>query len=289
MEGIFLLKTVCIKTNNKKISDYLLKELEYFEMENTYISCYKFKHYINVIVNYSGKNQEQFLSRISTLLAYLIIDIYEPKIIANLINSNYFYFSKEEKKQIYNLCLTNVDFSTSIKIVNIISKEFFKHFAENKYVILEGFVSFKLKEYIKQLDSIVDMCVNKFVIDREYNEFISILKSYIMSSPPNTKLVHLIYKEHTAILLDSSNKVIKYNENIIPQKYLSDITFSANDFALNSLLTILPEKLYIHIIDEEDDFISTLKSIFDSKCYICKDCDICNVYRTKKVHISKKM
>lgn len=284
-----MLKTVCIKTNNKSITDYLQKELEYFELENTYVSCYKFKHYTNVIINYAGKKQEHFLNKISTLLAYLIIDTCEPKLIENLINTNYFYFSKEEKKQIFNLCLTNIDFSTSIKIVNIISKEFFKHFSENKYVILEGFLNFKLKEYIKQLDSIVDMCVNKFVIDREYKEFIGILKSYITTSLPNVETVHLIYKDHTSILLDASHNQIKYNEKIISEKYLSDISFSANDFALNSLLTLLPEKLYIHIIDEEDDFISTLKTIFDSKCCICKECDICNIYRTKKVNVSKKI
>ncbi len=34
------------------------------------------------------------------------------------------------------------------------------------------------------------------------------------------------------------------NDSILNAKYLSDITFSSNDFALNSLLSLLPEKLY---------------------------------------------
>ena len=33
MEGFLLFKTVCIKTSNKNIADYLLKELEYFEFK----------------------------------------------------------------------------------------------------------------------------------------------------------------------------------------------------------------------------------------------------------------
>lgn len=286
MEGISLLKSICIKTKNKNISNHLLKELEYFELEDIFISSYDFKYYTNIIIHYVGKNINIFLNKISTLLSYTVIDFYEPILIQNLINTNYFYFSTEDKKQIYNLCLTNVDFSNSISMFNIISNAFYDYFLKNKYVILDGFVNFRLKQYIKSLDSIVDMCVNKFIIDREYNEFISLLKTYIQTTPSNTNIIHLVYNHEESILLDSSKSVIKFSNNLITQKYVSDISFSSNDFALNTLLTLLPKKLYIHIIDNEDDFINTLKLIFDNRVFICTDCDLCNIYKNKKA-ISK--
>ncbi len=37
---------------------------------------------------------------------------------------------------------------------------------ENKSMILEGFVNFRIKEYIKYLDSIVDIAVNKYIIEK---------------------------------------------------------------------------------------------------------------------------
>lgn len=283
MEGLFLLKTICIKTNNKNISEYLLNELEYFDFQDIYLSCYDFRFYTNVIIHYSGKNIPLFLNKISTLLSYVVIDFYEPILIKDLINTNYFYFSTEEKKQIYNLCLTNIDFSSSICMVNIISGAFYEYFAENKYVILDGFVNFKLKDFIKELDSVVDMCVNKFILDKEYNEFISLLKAYIQTTQSNSNIIHLIYKNQESILLDSSKNVIRFDNDFINQKYLSDISFSSNDFALNSLLTLLPKKLYVHLIDKEDDFINTLKLIFGSRIFICTDCDLCNLYKTQKI------
>lgn len=286
MEGFLLFKTVCIKTSNKNIADYLLKELEYFEFKDIYVSCYDFRFYTNVIIHYVGKNVDLFLNKISTLLSYCVIDFYEPVFIKNLINTNYFYFSTEDKKQIYNLCLTNVDFSNSIAMLNIISNAFCDYFSDNKYVILDGFVHFKLGEYVKILDSIVDMCVNKFIIDREYNEFISLLKTYIQTTPSSADIIHLIYKNHDSILLDSSKQLIKFNDELINKKYLSDISFSSNDFALNTLLTLLPRKLYIHLIDEEDDFIDTLKFIFDNRVFICTDCNLCNLYMSNKGKIT---
>ncbi len=63
-------------------------------------------------------------------------------------------------------------------------------------------------------------------------------------------------------------------------KYLSDISFSSNDYCLNTLLNLLPSKLHIHLVDNfEDEFITTLKLIFENRVYICNDCDICRVYR----------
>ena len=276
-------KTVCIKTNNKEILVYLLEELEYFELPNTYVSCLNFRFYNNIIIHYVGKHIETFLKKISTLLAYTVIDFYEPLIIKNLINSNYFYFSLEERQEIYNQCVSNIDFSASILSLNIISDSFFEYFSNNKYIILDGFVNFKLKEYTKQLDSMVDLNVNKFIVDREYTEFINLLKGYIQASPYGTDVLHLVYKNHEAILLDANKSIIQFNNDLINKKYFSDITFSSNDFALNSLLTLLPKKLYIHLLCEEDDFINTLKLVFDNRIFVCTDCDLCNLYKHKKI------
>lgn len=275
------MKSICIKTNNKNIINYLLKELEYFDMCNLYVSVYKFKLYHNIIIHYTGKNTNYFLKNISTVLAYMVIDFYEPVLLKGLIHSNYFYFSDLEKKEIYDLCSTNVDFTGSLNIVSLISNSFFEYLSNEHSLILNGFVNFRLKNYIQFLDSIVDMCVNKFIIDREYNEFISLLKLYISSSDTCCDAVHLIYQKEESILLDSSKKVINLDSSIHNFKYLSDISFSSNDLALNTLLTLLPKKLYIHIIDKEDDFINTLKLVFDDRVSVCTDCNICNLYKIK--------
>ena len=61
-------------------------------------------------------------------------------------------------------------------------------------MILQGFVNFRIHDYIKILDYLTDMCVNNYVIEREYNEFINLLKIYINSKHSSNKIVHLIYE-----------------------------------------------------------------------------------------------
>ena len=82
-----------------------------------------------------------------------------------------------------------------------------------------------------------------------------------------------------SILLDENKNTISLNDNIFDAKYLSDISFSSNDYALNALLTLLPQKIEIHLIGYEDEFINTLKLIFGKRISICKDCNLCKTYK----------
>ena len=131
--------------------------------------------------------------------------------------------------------------------------------------------------------SLVDDSVNQFVIEKEYTEFISLLRIYVESRQPEYKMLHLIYNHGESILLDEEKNVVSVSDNIYNAKYLSDISFSSNDYALNTLLNLLPKKIYIHLINNYiDEFIQTLILIFENRIEICTDCDICNLYKNRK-------
>ena len=89
-------------------------------------------------------------------------------------------------------------------------------------------------------------------------------------------------------MLDENKKVIPISSDLFKAKYLSDISFSASDFALNTILNILPQKLSIHLIDNEiDEFIRTLQLIFENRAILCTDCNICRIYRSVGIKIKK--
>ncbi len=272
-------KSVCIKSNDSHILSYLLNELDHFNVDNTYFSCRQFKNFKNVIIHYRGKNLLLFISSLSKILSYLVLDLYENFIIKNLISYDYFYFSPSEQKEILNICVDSLNHEDSLDRFWLVQSSFFEYLSNNKNLNLNGFIKFRLSKYIEHLDTVVDICVNKFVIDKEYLEFVNLLKTYVISSPSSSDIIHLIYKNNESILLDKAKNIIPINKNVFTAHYLSDISFSSNDYALNNLLTLLPKNLYIHLIDKEDEFINTLENIFDKRVSICHDCDICRLYK----------
>ena len=284
------MKTVCIKTNNESVINYLLESLENLSLKDVYFSCKNFKVFKNFFIHYKGQNLNLFLCDISDILTSLVLDFYEDVIAKNLISNEYFYFNSLEKKDIF-LKFINIR-NNDIKFFSIKEKALFNIFynflnSSNK-LYLKGFVTFRLQNYVKELQTQIDSAVNQYLIEKEYNEFVSLLKLYINTEPCQIDYVHLIYKDNSPILLDQNKNIIKADSNILNAKYLSDISFSNSDIALNTLLNIVPKKIYIHLIDKEaDEFITTLKLIFENRVIICTDCNICRIYKaTKKSKIT---
>lgn len=272
------MRSFCFKTNNTKIISYLLKRIEEIDFEDLVYSENKFKIYKNVILHYKGKEYKKFNKFLSSLLEEIVIEFYEEKILKQLINYNYFYFDDYERKGILDNCIRTIEPDEYMKNISQ-QKDVVEYFNENKKMILDGFVYFRLKDYIKYLDEVVDYAVNQFIVEKEYKEFINLLKVYVETRKPEYKTLHLIYLNNESILLDEGKNIVSVSENIYNAKYLSDISFSSNDFALNALLTLLPEKIEIHLIDDEDEFINTLKLIFEGRVFICKECEICKTYK----------
>lgn len=284
------MKSICIKTNNQRTINYLLNELNNIEIDDIYYSCKKFKIYHNIIVHFKGNNNKLFCKEISYILSNLIVDIYEDNIINKLILNDYFYFNFQERKQIAQITLEDLYDKEEAevskdKVFDILYNIFYEYISSHNSMLLKGFVTFRIKPYIDILNRQIDKAVNKFLIQREYNEFVSLLKMYVNSETSKTDIIHLIYSNSNPILLDKSKNIIKIDDNILSAKYLSDITFSSNDYALNTLLTLLPKKIYIHLIDNNiDEFINTLKLIFENRVIYCNDCYICKIYKNKKSH-----
>ena len=229
-----------------------------------------------------GDNISLFYKILCDTLTKCILFFYEKKIIKNIISYNYFYFDNVEAKQILDECLD----------LGISDKEIYKEKYESIYnalslycsehhsIVLNGFINFRLENYKKVLDYVTDLCVNNFLIEKEYYEFINILHLYVNSKESSADYIHLVYVNKESILLDKNKNIIQTDDKLFDAKYLSDISFSSNDYCLNAFLNLLPKKLYIHLANNyEDEFINTLKLIFENRVTICNDCDICRIYR----------
>ena len=285
------MKSLCIKTNNSCLQNYLLNELKNIKLNSVCFSKNKFKHYENIIIHYTGNNYTEFYSKISSILSFLVIDELEDDLLKNIIFQNYFYFDSIEKNKIleicYDLIAENLSSNFDIKFKKLYDS-FFNFISSHKSIILNGFINFRIKPYIKILEDLVDEAVNAFIIEKEYLEFISLLRLYINSQESNCDLVHLVYYNSDSLLLDSNKNIINTSSDIFNAKYLSDISFSSNDYTLNTLLSLIPKKIYIHLIDGYiDEFINTLKLVFENRINLCTDCNICKIYRSAKSNLNK--
>lgn len=279
------MKSLCIKTKGKDSIDYLLNCFSHVNLENIYFIHRKFKHYENFIIHYAGEDTSEFYSIVSNILTDSILLFFEPLLLRQLLNYNYFYFDHFEKtmieKNCYDFIMEGTDDTLKYR-KDEVYLPILKYIMENKCLVLEGFINFRLPEYSETLDYVVDFAVNKYIIDKEYTEFINLLRVYINSKEAKTDMIHLVFTNGESVLLDDNKNIIPCSDFSLNAKYLSDISFSSNDFALNTLLTLLPKKIEIHLIGyscPSNEFIETLKLVFENRVVLCTDCNICRTYK----------
>lgn len=281
------MKSICIKTNNPNLLNYINNELKCSDISNICFCTKNFRHYSNVIIHYKGTDFSYFIDKISSLLSFLVIDELEEDLFKKVLSQNYFYFDANERNKILEICfdLISEDFANLFsEKFDLLYNSFFKFLSSNKAIVLSGFINFRIKDYLNLLDNIAEEAVNTYIIEKEYMEFISLLRLYISSQSSTSNIVHLIYSSSESILLDENKNIIDVSDDVFNAKFLGDISFSSNDYALNSLLNLLPKRIYIHLVDEytSDEFVNTLQLIFENKVVLCHECEICKIYKKQK-------
>lgn len=273
--------------NNKKIN-YSINEIN--TEGSTSIICS-----VNDGKFYREKSIESYKvlkTYISNALADYIIRQYEEKLLTRIINGNYCYFNSTEKKEILNRSLSiirNEDKSFfnslfQIKRRNVIIRRLLDYFENSNNIILDGFVNFRLKEYTRDLEEIVDKAVDDFLMDREYREFIRLLRYFVEIQEPKLDTVHVIVGyDNKYVLLDESRREIT-NECI--QEYVNEIAegeINYDDLLVSSLITFAPRKVIIHCTGQfrNKELMETIKNVFLGRVIICQGCDICMINAVK--------
>lgn len=129
------------------------------------ISNCKFKMYDNVIVHDLARNENEFYEVVAIVLKSAIEKFYEKEIIEKCIRQNYFYLDDMEQEyvlkishQIMNLPDNKIGYKNKL-LKNLIKR----YIIENKTIVLDGFMNFRVKEYKDLLDNIVEVSVVSFL------------------------------------------------------------------------------------------------------------------------------
>ncbi|MDI6600822.1 MAG: putative sporulation protein YtxC [Thermoanaerobacteraceae bacterium] len=218
---------------------------------------------------------------LSKTLSNYIVDVYEKIILKKLIDKCYYYFNKEEKEIIYNNARTlSEEYNKDLRWYKISELETgineFLH--ETQEINLDGFLFFRGQNYLKDLREIVDRAVDEYLMEREYNDFIRLLKYFVDLQSPKLDTVNIIIKDDTYQLLDGELRELDnhFVESAIQDSIEADM--SKDDILISFLLTMAPVKIYIHSVERaaNKEIIETIINVFGDRVSICYGCDLCN-------------
>ncbi len=224
----------------------------------------------------------------ASVLSDYIVDRHEGDLIRHIIRKNYRY-SREEELAVERCCglvLSGEQWSPGedgpsptagrSQRSGRIAAELRAYIEENSSLHLQGYVTFRLHGYWQELREAAEYAVEEYVMDKQYQEFISLLKYYVASQPSRRGLVHVLHEPERGIrLLDERCEPLDMRSEEKALSELVDAELNMEDMVLSSLIAASPASIRIHTSDPEHQVVRTIRSIFDSRIGICEGCPDC--------------
>lgn len=219
---------------------------------------------------------------VAEMLAEHILDREEQNLIRKIINRNYYYFSEQERGDIYNHALKLLDgegagdFDRPARRARLVTglQEYLDAHHE---LVLDGFMAFRLKAYRERLAGIVDRAVDEHMMDKEYKEFIRVLRYFVDVQEAQINEVHIIFGAgDTFKLRDAGGGKIhnQYLEALMIRG--EDINYE--DLLISALITIAPQTVIMHFASAAgpaSPVVETVQNVFAGRVTFCHGCKLC--------------
>lgn len=275
---------------NKEISISEEDIKEYFPNKKTKIirEDYDMGYIFNIEPTKSKSlNKNELYPIASTMLLDIIINEYSKNLIKKRTNTIWYDLNLKDRKEIIRISQAILlDEENYIMEKEHFKNEIEKYLMETSFILLDGFIRFRLKEFNLFIDIVIDKAIEEFTAEKEYKEFINILQYFVESQEPKYNLINIIFEDNDYKLLDGYGNIVNkdfFNEIV---SEIDNGNISKDDLLISSLIVIAPRKLIIHLSEEykDEDVIKIIRNVFQDRVCFCLGCPQCS----EKVDIKTK-
>lgn len=226
----------------------------------------------------NGRRYCQILQQISDSLADFILTSHEKDILSRIIGRICEGLPRSELEEIGRIaCKRLYPENAAEEYINqrrkLISDKISEYLRTSSSLTLDGFITFRLGEYVKELEAEVEKALREYFVEKQYEEYINLLSAFIRMQCPRVPELHVF------ALGDGSYRV----EGTKPFEIPEDIKRSYgmekgrpiirdDDFMIGFLLTCAPIRIFIHNADKfkNKELLNTIKTVF-SECILVND------------------
>ena len=236
---------------------------------------------------YNEKIKEIINMYVSNILYRIVIENYRKKEMFEFLTDNYFFLKQNEILEIENeimkvlKCEDLNDKEGSVYCLNRINSIINKIqecISENQEINVDGFLTFRMRKLRKEIEEVIEKVIEMYMVEKEYNEFVKLLKYFVNIQECKIEEVNIIINE------DNKYKVEDKEGRDLYKDFLKELTGDEKDLEVNiedilisGLITSSPENIVIHGKENcnNKEFLETIENVFGNKVRYCDKIDEC--------------
>ena len=247
-------------------------------------------HIIKIICEencYNEKIKEIINMYVSNILYRIVIENYRKKEMFEFLTDNYFFLKQNEILEIENeimkvlKCEDLNDKEGSVYCLNRINSIINKIqecISENQEINVDGFLTFRMRKLRKEIEEVIEKVIEMYMVEKEYNEFVKLLKYFVNIQECKIEEVNIIINE------DNKYKVEDKEGRDLYKDFLKELTGDEKDLEVNiedilisGLITSSPENIVIHGKENcnNKEFLETIENVIGNKVRYCDKIDEC--------------
>lgn len=150
---------------------------------------------------------------------------------------------------------------------------------QTRHLSLDGVMRFRAKALLGEADVGIGEVVGQFLADREYEEFVSVLRYLLESQPSTEQIVHVFCTDERLWMCDDAGTLVTDTDVTQAAHQVSDEgEVNVEDLAMSLLITRSPCQIVIHDTTHAapwPSFSETLERVFLDRVARCHDCSTC--------------
>lgn len=272
--GIWLAEIIFqSKGDAKKFFQLLLKYLK-FAPDNQVILHNEDRHIVRIL---DSDSSTYYMDKVKEVFYEFIIKVKRDDWFLEILKENYYYEDPEEQQQILYIIYSILegereDLAGLLKKTNEeprIREAINQVFQENISLSFDSFIKFRLKPYFSLLEGYIEISIDEYIMEQEYQMFVQTLRSFLINREPKMELIHLQVDEEITFYNENLEE-IKRGElmKMIDRKLLFNHPVYVDSASIAPLLSIAPSTILVYTKSPEEPLIKTIKNIFEERVEI---------------------
>jgi putative sporulation protein YtxC len=144
---------------------------------------------------------------------------------------------------------------------------------------IEGVLRFRLKGFLESICSKLEDDVQQFLADREYEEFVSMLRYILEAQTQTSQVMHVYCSKERVWICDADGELVRDTDVAKAVELASEgEDMNAEDLAMSILITRSPSEIIIHDLFPGapwPSFPETVEKVFSGRAKKCGGCSTC--------------
>lgn len=225
----------------------------------------------------SSDEMKRLKRMLSFSLADLITGEYEKKRLADLIRAQHPYLIEEERQEVLRNASLTMQKMPPAERTHYIEDKLYTFLKDSEVLSVEGFVNFRLKEYKERLSLAAEEAAAIFMAEKEYEEFIVLLRYFVSVQPVRIPLLHVVIRSGGSFTLYNRGGE-DVTESLLTEVFRGDSgMLSSDDMLISLLITHAPKEIVLHGVQnfQNTNVPETILKVFGRRVRFCEICPVC--------------